>query len=136
MSSDHKQHGAGGHGPRDYSDKDIRIKPILVFGVCTAVFTAITFVGIATVFDLFRNSTESEVAPTSRFVSERVLPPEPRLQVNERRTLQEQKAIDQVRVNEYRWLDKNAGVVRLPIDRAIDLVAERGLPVRTNAPPQ
>jgi hypothetical protein len=29
----------------------------------------------------------------------------------------------------YDWVDQKAGIVRIPIDRAIDLVAERGLPV-------
>jgi len=30
----------------------------------------------------------------------------------------------------YGWADKSAGVVRIPIDRAKDLLIERGLPVR------
>ena len=30
----------------------------------------------------------------------------------------------------YGWADKSAGVVRIPIDRAKDLLLERGLPVR------
>ena len=30
----------------------------------------------------------------------------------------------------YGWTDKNAGVVRIPIERAKDLLLERGLPVR------
>jgi hypothetical protein len=29
----------------------------------------------------------------------------------------------------YDWVDQNNGVVRIPIDRAMDLVAQRGLPV-------
>ena len=133
MSSDHKQHGAGGDEPRDYSDKDIRIKPILVFGTLTAVFTAVSFLGVALVFKMFRMSTDTAVAPSSRFVEERVLPPEPRLQVDEKRTLQQQRAIDQVTVTEYAWIDKGSGVVRIPVERAVDLMAERGLPSRTAA---
>jgi hypothetical protein len=30
----------------------------------------------------------------------------------------------------YGWMDQNAGVVRLPIERAKELILERGLPVR------
>ena len=37
-------------------------------------------------------------------------------------------------LHEYGWVDKNAGVVRIPIERAIDVLAERGLPHR-EAPP-
>lgn len=33
----------------------------------------------------------------------------------------------------YDYVDKNAGTVRIPIDRAMDLLAQRGLPVRPTA---
>jgi len=32
----------------------------------------------------------------------------------------------------YDWVDQKAGTLRIPIDRAMDLVAQRGLPVRTH----
>ncbi len=31
-------------------------------------------------------------------------------------------------LNTYAWVDKDAGVVRIPVDRAIDLLAQKGLP--------
>jgi len=30
----------------------------------------------------------------------------------------------------YGWVDKNAGVVRIPIDEAMKIVVKQGLPVR------
>ena len=30
------------------------------------------------------------------------------------------------------WIDRSAGIVRLPIDRAMEVVLQKGLPVRTN----
>jgi hypothetical protein len=41
-------------------------------------------------------------------------------------------AEDQV-LNGYAWMDPEKGVVRIPIDRAIDLLSERGLPSRPQA---
>ena len=38
----------------------------------------------------------------------------------------EQNAI----LNNYGWVDKEAGVIRIPIERAIELTLERGLPTR------
>lgn len=38
-------------------------------------------------------------------------------------------------LNTYGWIDREAGTVRLPIDRAMDLLVERGLPQTTNHPP-
>ena len=34
---------------------------------------------------------------------------------------------DQI-INQYAWIDPDKGVVRIPVDRAMDLVLERGLP--------
>ena len=48
----------------------------------------------------------------------------------------ERNQLDKIRLDEaqelstYSWLDENSGTVRIPIDRAMDLIAERGLPVR------
>jgi hypothetical protein len=36
----------------------------------------------------------------------------------------------QQRLTNYGWVDRNAGKVHIPIDRAIDLLAQRGLPTR------
>ena len=37
-------------------------------------------------------------------------------------------------LDHYAWVDQNAGVVRIPIERAIDVLAEKGLPYRPAAP--
>lgn len=33
----------------------------------------------------------------------------------------------------YGWVDREAGIVRIPIERAMDLLLERGLPTRPDA---
>jgi len=39
------------------------------------------------------------------------------------------------KLNSYGWVDRSNGIVRIPIDRAMDLIASRGLPAApTNAP--
>jgi hypothetical protein len=62
--------------------------------------------------------------------------PEPRLQVAPEVDLAALRARDDAALNTYGWVDRKAGVVRIPIERAMDLVAQRGLPVRgqPNAP--
>lgn len=35
-------------------------------------------------------------------------------------------------LNSYGWINRSNGVVRIPIERAMDLLAQRGLPTRTN----
>lgn len=57
--------------------------------------------------------------------------PSPQLEIDERTQL------DQIRLNEeetlatYGWVDQKAGIVRIPIERAMDLIAQRGLPARS-----
>ena len=41
------------------------------------------------------------------------------------------KAAEQEVLESYDWIDRDAGLVRIPIERAIELLAERGL--ETNA---
>jgi hypothetical protein len=41
------------------------------------------------------------------------------------------RAADEAILNSYGWVDEEAGVVRIPIDRAMELTLERGLPTRS-----
>ena len=58
-------------------------------------------------------------------------PPEPRLQTDPRQDLADMRAKEDEVLGSYGWVDKNAGVVRIPIDAAMKLTLERGLPART-----
>jgi hypothetical protein len=77
------------------------------------------------------NESETGPAATRRLVATF---PEPRLQPDEYRDyVVFRKRVDE-QLNSYSWIDKNTGSVRIPVDRAIELVAERGLPVNEAAP--
>ena len=56
--------------------------------------------------------------------------PQPQLLVNEPANLDQFRAQEHQKLTTYGWVDQNAGVVRIPIERAKDLLLERGLPVR------
>ena len=56
--------------------------------------------------------------------------PQPQLQENEVLDLKAMRAAEDQVLNSYAWMDPEKGVVRIPIERAIDLLAERGLPSR------
>ena len=58
------------------------------------------------------------------------LPPEPRLQTNPRQDLIDLRASEDAVLNAYGWVDKGAGVVRIPIGEAMKLTVQRGLPAR------
>jgi hypothetical protein len=50
--------------------------------------------------------------------------------VSPRAALAELKAAEQKVLESYGWVDKEKGIVRMPIERAIELTAKRGLPAR------
>jgi hypothetical protein len=60
-------------------------------------------------------------------------PPEPKLQVNPREDLEELRRQEDQILNSAGWVDKNAGIVRIPIEEAMKLVVQRGLPSRQQA---
>ncbi len=58
--------------------------------------------------------------------------PTPRLEINERAQLNDKRLKEEETLNTYGWVDQKAGVAHIPIDRAMDLIAQQGLPT---APP-
>jgi hypothetical protein len=44
------------------------------------------------------------------------------------------RAAEEQVLTSYGWVDARRGVVRIPIARAMDLLVQRGLPVRAEAP--
>lgn len=62
-------------------------------------------------------------------------PPPPRLQEHEPNDLAGQRAMEGEILRSYGWVDPQAGIVRIPIDEAMRLTIERGLPVREAQPP-
>ena len=56
--------------------------------------------------------------------------PSPRLEDDERGQMNGIRLREEQALNSYGWVDEKAGTVRIPIERAMDLIAQRGLPVR------
>lgn len=60
--------------------------------------------------------------------------PAPRLQVNSARELEEMRAQEEAILHGYAWVDREHGVTRIPIEKAMQLIVERGLPMRPSTP--
>ena len=57
-------------------------------------------------------------------------PPAPRIEDHPTVELKDLRAQEDRLLSTYGWTDKKAGVVRIPIERAMELQMERGFPVR------
>lgn len=80
---------------------------------------------------------EKTTSPTDRWAGARPAPTSvwaqasfPRLQVSPPADLKAFRVGEDKVLDTYGWVDRTAGVVRIPIERAMDLLANRGLPVR------
>lgn len=62
------------------------------------------------------------------------LPIAPQFQTEPVGLTQQLNARDAEILTSYAWIDRENGVVRIPIDQAMQLTAERGLPTREQAP--
>jgi hypothetical protein len=111
---------------------DARTRPLVVAGFVLLAVTVFAFVLIWVVFFAFAPQGSEPVnmrpLPTVAPVN---LPPGPLLQANPDQevdvTLSEQREI----LNSYGWINEREGVVHIPIDRAKDLVVERGITAPT-----
>jgi len=56
--------------------------------------------------------------------------PQPQLQPNPAADLNKFRAQEEEILNSYGWADQQAGIAHIPIEQAIDIIAQRGLPVR------
>lgn len=72
----------------------------------------------------------AEVMPPAPPVAQgyRPEPPEPRLQSSPPADFQEYLTTQKAALNRYTWVDREKGIVTLPIARAIELIARRGIP--------
>lgn len=111
----------------DHESRDINIRGVVFAAVALAIVTLIA-VGIVTgLFVYLRRAINQAQGPTSMVPQEAVLPAEPRIQRDPAGELREMREQEERILDDYRWVDKDAGVARIPIDRAMKVVLERGL---------
>jgi hypothetical protein len=114
-----------------HETRDINLGAV-TWTVIGLVISAIAmYVTVGGLFNLFKRQYPSTSAP-SRITTPGRLPSQPRLQTNPAYDLQQFREVESAKLNSYGWIDKSAGVLRIPIDRAMDLLAQRGLPARDN----
>jgi hypothetical protein len=125
-------HGAG-HPTGGYEKSDAGVHSA---GILGGAFVILLIFGLVTGYLAFRffNSPETVGPPASPLSSARVIPNGPRLQVNGHEDLLDYLHQQEHALDSYGWVHQKAGVVRVPIDQAMEMVLKRGLPVRGTEP--
>jgi hypothetical protein len=124
MHDEHK-HSDGDPG---YETRDVPGGLVFWSLLGLAVLTLVSAIFVLGFF-VYLRALPDKVSPTpSPFASERTLPPSPMLQANPPLELDEYNEKMDTARNSYGWVDKSAGIAHIPVDTALDIIAERGLP--------
>jgi hypothetical protein len=154
MSDDnHLVNTPEGHAHGNYEHRDIGAAGVLYFLAALVVAGVFVHFIVTGLYRYLNHRYETEQPPVSPLIKNqpadtRHIPPQynddyekylrenfpaPQLEVNERTELNDERLREEQTLNTYDYVDKNAGTVRIPIDRAMDLLAQRGLPVRSHS---
>jgi hypothetical protein len=141
MSDETKHENAAGHG--SYERQDLQASGILYFLLGLAVATLLCILGLKGLF-AFLEHREKAVQPAVNPLvtnlpadTRHIAPgypqgvfPNPKLEEDERGQLNNIRIKEEKVLYSYGWVDEKAGTVHIPIERAMDLLVQRGLPVR------
>ena len=109
----------------------INYRGIVWFVATLTIVTLVCQILMWALFAVFEKRTASSDTPRSPLAAPQgTLPPAPNLVTNEPGTLHSFRESEDTVLSTYDWVDKDKGVVRIPIDRAKELLLERGLPTR------
>jgi hypothetical protein len=142
MTDETKHESATGHG--SYEHQDLQASGILYFLLGLAVATLLCIAGLRGLFvvlDHREKALEPPVNPlvthvptdTRHIASEypQSAFPNPKLEEDERGQFNGIFLNEETTLNSYGWVGEKGGTVHIPIERAMELLAQRGLPVRS-----
>jgi hypothetical protein len=109
------------------SQADLRV--VLGFLAALGLATAMVLLVLWGMFGYFRSlsARRGPLPSPVTYTSAPEIPP-PQLQPDPVADYNVYRLSDQEKLNSYGWVDQNAGIARIPIDRAMDLLVQRGLP--------
>lgn len=121
---------------RETHDRNPRNVLIVATSAAMLIFFSLVVCGIMfSIFSVHRHMQEMhpmgiilapDLKPLARF-------PKPNLQVDDDHAeMTALLAAQNEKLNNYGWVDQSNGIVRIPIERAMDLILQRGLSTRTN----
>lgn len=118
-----------------FEHTDIDIRHTFITGVSVLVGMWIVIVLLYFLFSwLAHERAISSPPPLPMAAHGNPLPPYPRLQPAPHKDLEALRGRDNWELSHYYWVDKAKGTVAIPIDRAMDILAARGIPPQKQPP--
>ena len=115
---------------------NLRVRGLLVFAAGLIGVTVLVLAVLALVMREFSGEERRQLErlEVPRFAGDTGGFPAPRIQPDPAEELTSMKKEDLGRLAEYGWIDRRAGIAHIPVDRAITILAEKGLPAAAAEP--
>ena len=113
-----------------YETRDTNTGAILNFLVILAVMLAAAGLICWGLFKIYSKHAVDQPATDSPFADTRQLPLGPQLQVNPREDWLKFRQGQEDSLHTYGWENRSAGIVRVPIEEAMELLVKKGLPAQ------
>lgn len=113
-----------------YERRDASIRGLLVFGLLLAALLVFVFFAMKWTFNWLAAVTPRGAPPAPYATNIRQVPPPPQLQALPHQDLQGYCEQQLNELNSYGWVDKQSGIVHIPIQRAMDIVLQQGFAAR------
>jgi hypothetical protein len=122
------------HNPIGHEEESTDIRAVGWTGIALAIGVGIVFIMVSVTFQLLLNH-RPKVYPANPMAEtgQQQFPPFPRLEEHSTNEVIQLHQHEDKILSTYGWMDKKAGVVRIPIDRAMELQLSRGFPTRKEA---
>jgi hypothetical protein len=137
MSTEHVSEHDLEYGPNPpgakYEHTDIDVSVGYKFALWLAVAMVISVGIVYGTFWFFEGRERSANAVAQKYplaVGQHKEPPAPNLQKQPFKDVYELRLGEAAKLGSYGWVDKDGGIARIPIDRAMDVMLERGFPAR------
>jgi hypothetical protein len=117
-----------------YETRDANFKNLLIIAGGLALLVGITMLVAHGLFGFLEGYTEQPGQRPTPVATPGKLPPEPRIQANPPADLATMLREEDSVLYSYAWVNKDSGLARIPIERAMKLLAKEGLPVRRQQP--
>jgi hypothetical protein len=131
MTDEHEEAGTPHNANIAWERSDVRATAILKFAVGLLLATIAVLLLMFKLYQGFARFEASQQPPPPIMQTDpQRQPPLPRLQERPTRDITQLRANEKELLSRPGWVDESGGVVRIPIEEAMLLVAKRGLPVQ------
>ncbi|MGH9446274.1 MAG: hypothetical protein ACRD3O_11190 [Terriglobia bacterium] len=114
--------------PHQHESRDADLRKLTYAALGILALVIFGFIVTEIVFHIF--VVPQKVRPPRALFTAAQMPPPPRLQEHVGAELQDYLRAQNHVLDTYGWVNRKAGVVRVPISRAMALLLQQGLPVR------